>query len=69
LRPPPDLPLGRIIAIKQAVQIDDAKATKSYMEGDPFVRSAVDLGGYRTVLAVPMLKEDNLIGAIAIYRQ
>jgi two-component system, NtrC family, sensor kinase len=68
-RPPPDLPLGRIIATKQAAQIDDAKATKSYMEGDPFVRSGVDLGGYRTVLAVPMLKNDELIGAIAIYRQ
>ena len=68
-RPPPDLPLGRIIAVKQAVQIDDARATRSYMEGDPFVRSGVDLGGYRTVLAVPMLKDDDLIGAIAIYRQ
>ena len=39
------------------------------MEGDPFVRSGVDLGGYRTVLAVPMLKDDDLIGALAIYRQ
>ena len=68
-RPPPDLPLGRIIAVKQAVQIDDARATRSYMEGDPFVRSGVDLGGYRTVLAVPMLKDDDLIGALAIYRQ
>jgi GAF domain-containing protein len=68
-RPPPDLPLGRIIATKQAVQIDDAKATKSYMAGDPFVRAGVDLGGYRTVLAAPMLKNDELIGAIAIYRQ
>jgi GAF domain-containing protein len=68
-RPPPDLPLGRIIAIKQAVQIDDARATRSYKEGDPFVRSGVDLGGFRAVLAVPMLKDDALIGAIAIYRQ
>jgi signal transduction histidine kinase len=68
-RPPPDLPLGRIIGVKHAVQIDDARATRSYMEGDPFVRSGVDLGGFRTVLAVPMLKDDDLIGAIAIYRQ
>ena len=68
-RPPPDLPLGRIIATKQAVQIDDAKATKSYIEGEPLVRTGVDLGGYRTVLAVPMLKNDELIGAISIRRQ
>ena len=31
--------------------------------------SAVDLGGIRTVLCVPMLKETDLIGAIAVYRQ
>ena len=68
-RPRPDLVLGRIIATKQAAQIDDAKATKSYIEGDPFVRTGVDLGGYRTVLAVPMLKNDQLIGAIGIFRQ
>src|SRR5262249_8628217 len=68
-RPPPDLPLGRVIITKRAVQIDDAKATKSYMEGNPFVRAGVDLGGYRTVLIVPMLKENTLVGAIGIYRQ
>ena len=64
------LPLGRVVAAKQAVQIadmqDDASPTSS---GDPFVVAGVELGGYRTVLVVPMLKENELIGAIAIYRQ
>ena len=31
--------------------------------------AGVDLGGYRTVLTVPMLKEDVLIGIVSIYRQ
>src|SRR5262249_11784730 len=31
--------------------------------------AAVDVGGVRTLLVVPMLKENELIGAIAIYRQ
>jgi two-component system NtrC family sensor kinase len=44
-------------------------STKSYIEGDPFVRAGVELGGYRTVLAVPMLKNNELIGAITIRRQ
>jgi len=39
------------------------------MEGDPFVRAGVDRGGFRTVLAVPLVKHEELIGAIAIYRQ
>src|SRR5215813_11475689 len=69
LRPPPDAPLGRIAATKQLVQIADIRTIPSYIEGHPFVRAAVDLAGYRTVLVVPMLKDDQLIGAIGITRQ
>jgi signal transduction histidine kinase/putative methionine-R-sulfoxide reductase with GAF domain len=69
LRPPPDAPLGRVAITKQVVQIADIKTIPSYMEGHRFVRAAVDLAGYRTVLAVPMLKDDELIGAIGITRQ
>ena len=37
--------------------------------GDPFVVAGVDLGGYRTIVSVPMVKENELIGVITIYRQ
>src|SRR6516162_11285182 len=63
LRPPSDAPLGRIAATKQPIQIADIKTIPSYIEGHSFVRAAVDLAGYRTVLVVPMLKDDQLIGA------
>jgi GAF domain-containing protein len=69
LRPPPDVPLGRVVITKQAVQIADITTTRSYIERHPFVVSAVDLGGFRTVLVVPMLKGNELIGAIALTRQ
>src|SRR5262249_24615529 len=39
------------------------------MEGDPIAVAGVELGGYRTVLAGPMLKESELIGAIVIFRE
>jgi hypothetical protein len=42
---------------------------KPYVERDPFVVTSVELGGYRTVVNVPMLKEGELIGAISIYHQ
>jgi hypothetical protein len=42
---------------------------QGYIEGDPFVVSAVALGGYRSVLNVPMLHEDELVGVITIFRQ
>ena len=67
--PPPDSPFGRAAKTKQAVQVADVTKTQGYVAGDPFVVSAVEHGGYRTVLSVTMLKEDELIGAINIYRQ
>jgi signal transduction histidine kinase len=68
-RPPPDGPLGIVAATKQVAQIADIRTVQSYIDRDPFVVSAVELGGYRAVLAVPMLKEGNLVGSIDIYRQ
>jgi GAF domain-containing protein/anti-sigma regulatory factor (Ser/Thr protein kinase) len=69
LQPPPDTPLGRVVATKQVAHIIDIKTTRSYIERHPFVIAAAELGGYRTVLSVPMLKDDELIGAININRQ
>jgi GAF domain-containing protein len=69
LRPPADVPLGRVAVTKEVEQIADIKTTRSYIERDPFVVAAVEGAGYRTILVVPMLKEDELIGAIAMHRQ
>jgi GAF domain-containing protein len=69
VHPPPDTSLGQAAMTKRAAQVADVKQTKGYQEGNPFTVSAVDAGGYRTVLSVPMLKEGELIGAVAIHRQ
>jgi GAF domain-containing protein/CheY-like chemotaxis protein len=69
IRPPPEAPLGRIAVTKQVVQVADIKASQPYIERNPFVVAAADLGGYRTVLAVPMLQSNELIGSINIMRQ
>ena len=54
---------------KQVVHIDDIRAMPPYLEGDPRLVALADLGGARTTLAVPMLKENALLGSITIYRQ
>jgi signal transduction histidine kinase len=69
LRPGPKLPLARAAKTKQPVQSADITAEQFYIEGDPLAVAAVELAGYRSVLAVPMLKEGELIGAITIFRQ
>ena len=54
---------------KQVVHIDDIRAMPPYLESDPRLVALADLGGARTTLAVPMLKESALLGSITIYRQ
>jgi GAF domain-containing protein len=69
LKPPPDGPLGRVAITKQVVHMADIKELQSYLDRNPVIVDSVELGKFRTALAVPMLKDDELIGAIAIMRQ
>ena len=62
--PPPSTSLWRAANTKQAVQIADVMLEQGYIERDPFAVSAVALGAYRSVLSVPMLHEDKLVGVI-----
>ena len=68
LRPHPGTGLGRVAATKQTVQIADAQAEPAY-HADPARAAFLQLAGARTFVTVPMLKEGELVGAIAIYRQ
>ena len=69
LRPSPNVTLGRAIATKRVAQTADITIEQPYLQRDPLVVAAVELGGYRTVLAVPMLKESEIIGLIIFVRQ
>src|SRR5262249_1013371 len=68
-RPGPSRPLARLAKARQSIQIADLRSDPSYIEGDRLPRDGVDISGIRTLLLVPMLKENELIGAISIYRQ
>ena len=69
IRFPADAAVARAAATKQPAHAIDARAEKSYIEGDPQFIASVNLGGMRTVVSVPMLNDDQLIGVITIYRQ
>jgi signal transduction histidine kinase/CheY-like chemotaxis protein len=66
---PADAAVTRAAVTKQPCHHIDARTKRSYIEGDPSFVAAVNLGGMRTVLSVPMLKDDQIIGVITIYRQ
>ena len=68
-RPKPSHPFSRMVATKQVIHVADAAALPAYIERDPEIVERVELGGVRTCLAVPMLKENEVIGALIVYRQ
>jgi signal transduction histidine kinase len=65
----PTLPLARLAASKSVVHVSDFRTEQVYLERHPPTVELVEVGGARTLLCVPMLKEDDLIGAIVLYRQ
>src|SRR5262245_22168632 len=69
LRDHPHVPLARIVQTKEALHVPDLAAGQGYIERDPRMVALVEVAGARSSLVVPMLKEGELIGAIAIYRQ
>ena len=69
LIPGPNTALGRVIAGKQVVHIADVMAGDAYVERDPLRMVTVESLLARTLLAVPMLKDTELVGTIVIYRQ
>ena len=68
-KPAPNVPLARVARTKLPMHIADIRTEQGYIERDPTIVGIVELGGARTLVVVPMLKEEELIGAIAVYRQ
>ena len=61
-QPPPGTMLDHVLRTKQVRHTADETA-------EAVLGPSAQLGGARSVVAVPMLKDDALIGAIVIYRQ
>ena len=60
---------SRLIAEQQPIHILDRRESRAYREGNPLAVAMVELDGIRTSLAVPMLKEGRLVGAINVHRR
>jgi len=69
LRDNPGIPLDRIAKNKQVVHITDLRNDQSYIAKRDSIVRLVEVGGIRTHVGVPMLKEGKLIGSINMYRQ
>ena len=65
----PKNPLGRLAVTKAVQHVVDVRTDPAFLDGDPGITALARLTGARTLLVVPMLKDDNLVGAFGIYRQ
>jgi GAF domain-containing protein len=64
----PDGDLGQMVHTKQVVHIHDLRTRPLYIQGDPATVQLAELAGARTILIVPMVKDDEFVGTIGIYR-
>ncbi len=68
-RPHPKSGLGQVIRTKQVAHIADVRTNPAYLEGSPGSIALSNLGGARTIVTVPMLRDAKLVGTIGVYRQ
>src|SRR5262249_32182010 len=68
LVPPPGGTLARALETRRSLQDVDLMASELYPT-NPRARALVELGGVRTILMVPLCKDDALLGLITVYRQ
>src|SRR6516162_5713831 len=69
VRPGPDNPLMQLVRTRQPVQVADMRESRAYRDGEPLPVAAVEVAGIRTLLAVPMFKDEEVVGSITIYRK
>ncbi len=68
IRPGLHTAIIHVAETRQALQVADVRKSRAYREGEPLVVAGV-MAGIRTLVAVPMLKDDALVGTITIYRR
>src|SRR6516165_6916976 len=64
----PSTPIGRAVRTKQIVHVPNLSEDPAYLEREPLAVWAVEQANVRTVLVVPMLKQQELVGVFGIER-
>src|SRR5256884_3257134 len=60
--------LFRVRGPWRPAHIEDATAIP-HLDSHPLIRASVEVEGMRTILGVPLVKQDELVGAVTIYRR
>jgi GAF domain-containing protein len=68
-RPNPNIVPARAVRTRKVVHVTDLREDPAYLSRDPLPVAGVEVAGIRTLLAIPMLKENEPVGSISIYRK
>jgi len=68
-RPHPDVAPARAVRTRKVLHVADLREDPAYLSGDPLPVAGVEVAGIRTILVIPMLKENEPVGVISIYRK
>ncbi|MGY3460420.1 GAF domain-containing protein [Bradyrhizobium sp. LM3.4] len=69
IRPHPESALAVVVRTRRVVHVHDVQETPAYLAGGPTIRGISDVAGARTIVIVPMIRENELIGTLAVYRK
>jgi PAS domain S-box-containing protein len=61
--------IAQLAETRRPQHVADVVAGEGYQNGHPVSRAVADLGGARTILHVPLLKDEAMLGYISVYRQ
>ena len=68
VNPGPETSLGEILSNPHVHSRDDLRQASSYQKRDPLSVAAVELGGFRSMISIPLVKDRALLGALSLYR-
>src|SRR5262245_10450906 len=68
-RPHHDVAHARAARARETVHVADLRQDPAYLSGDPLPVAGVEVAGIRTLVAIPMVKDAELVGVFSIYRR
>lgn len=69
LRPGAETTLAEVVANPRVRSRDDMRAAPSYRSRDPLTVAAVELGGFRSMISMPLVKDGAVLGSLSLYRR
>jgi GAF domain-containing protein len=68
-KPSAEEALARVARTRKPVHVADVRKYRAYLDRSPLAVAGVEVAGIRTLVVVPMLRQNELVGAIAVYRR